>query len=178
MNQPDLPNRRRSPFEWSLAALRPIDGGAERPSFMYKAGQASRDSAVHFWRFMAVTGLVLSVGVGIWAFQFVQEADLRAVLAEKKLAKLEQARFKNAEQALPEPIVSTGSWVEPLRDQATLHHRREMLTFAVGIVPSGSIWRCWFEAGELGESTEWPTPPTVFTTPPYRLPAPYVPERE
>lgn len=68
LTPPNPPPRRRSPFEWSLAGLRPADADIARPSFMYKAGQASRDRQVRFWQFVsAVLGVVIVVG-GIAAY--------------------------------------------------------------------------------------------------------------
>ena len=77
---------RRTPFEWSLAALRPADSGAERPSFMFKAGQASRDTEVRFWRWAAVgCGLLLAAGAGAGGW-LIADATRRAEVAEARAA--------------------------------------------------------------------------------------------
>jgi hypothetical protein len=61
---PDSPSPgRRTPFEWSLAALRPTDSDATRPSFLFRAGQESRERAVRFWRYVAAGCLMSWVGV-------------------------------------------------------------------------------------------------------------------
>jgi hypothetical protein len=97
---PDLPPPRRTPFEWSLAALRPADSGAERPSFMFKAGQASRDTEVRFWRWAAVgCGLLLAAGAGASGW-LIADATRRAELAD--------ARASRAENPTPQPPPRSG----------------------------------------------------------------------
>ncbi|MEO2088894.1 MAG: hypothetical protein ABGY75_05275 [Gemmataceae bacterium] len=101
---PDLPphgpSGRRTPFEWSLAALRPADSGAERPSFMFKAGQASRDGEVRFWRWAAVgCGLLLAAGAGAGGW-LIADATRRAEVAE--------ARANRAENPTPQPPPRSG----------------------------------------------------------------------
>lgn len=75
---PNPPPDRRSPFEWSLAALRPADAEVARPSFMFKAGQASREKAVRFWQLVAGGLGVLIVVGGLAGFGLVQAEQQRA----------------------------------------------------------------------------------------------------
>jgi len=66
---------RRTPFEWSLKALDPQPSQANRPSFMYKAGRASRDREVRFWQVAAIFAAASSVGLSIALFVFVGKQD-------------------------------------------------------------------------------------------------------
>jgi hypothetical protein len=84
MTNADEPPPRRTAFEWSLAALRPADSGAERPSFLFKAGQASRERAVRFWRWVAVGSLALLAGVTAGGFALVMHLRHRAEVAEAR----------------------------------------------------------------------------------------------
>lgn len=84
MTPVDPPPPRRTAFEWSLAALRPADGGVGRPSFMFQAGQASRERAVRAWRGVAAGLTVALAGTAAVAVGLVTEARQRAEAAEAR----------------------------------------------------------------------------------------------
>ena len=86
MNAPDQPPPRRTPFEWSLAALRPLESDAERPSFMFKAGQASRDGVVRFWKWVAVGCVVVLAGTVGGGLFLLADARERAEVAAARAA--------------------------------------------------------------------------------------------
>ncbi len=64
----------RTAFEWSLSALRPTDADVARPSFMYKAGQASRESTVRLWRWVAAACALATFAAVAVAFAAVMLA--------------------------------------------------------------------------------------------------------
>jgi len=70
------------PLAAALAKLRPAPAAAEKPAFLFRAGQASRDGVVRRWKAAALlAGVAL---VGSWAYGFVRYSELhdRAATAE------------------------------------------------------------------------------------------------
>ncbi len=149
---PDPPPARRSPFEWSLAALRPADADLARPSFMFKAGQASRDKVVRFWRW-AAGGLAVVLVVGaVAAFGMVttEQQHAAAVIAELRAAQVHTPRPAvetiptppPTEQSLPvvtRPVAPrptpTAEEAPPSEVAAALERRRNILVGGLGLIP-------------------------------------------
>lgn len=98
MTSSDPPSDRRTSFEWSLGGLRPADAGVGRPSFMYKAGQASREKAVRLWRWTAAGLVVLLVVSGV--------ASVGMVTAERQRAEALVAEARAHQAAALQPIVT------------------------------------------------------------------------
>lgn len=107
---PDPPPGRRSAFEWSLAALCPADADVARPSFMFKAGQESRNKVVRFWRCVAGGLVVVLATGGVATFGIVQNSEQRVMAVRAEI------------QARPVPVVApavpTTPAVEPPPDTA------------------------------------------------------------
>ena len=84
---PDLTD----PLAAALAKLRPAPAAAEKPAFLYRAGQASRDAVVRRWQ--AVTLLAAVALVVSWAIGYVRYAELqqRAATAEARAQELTTA---------------------------------------------------------------------------------------
>jgi hypothetical protein len=198
MTPSDMPPPRRSPFEWSLAALRPADSDAGRPSFMFKAGQASRERVVRFWRVLALGCLGALIGGGAMAFWTVVEAEHRAAVAEARAANsllegkaaIGGNRNGTADPVPVEPVSGDGQPVvshdtpapvpheepvergfatqpppSPQAIAAALQLRRDILTAGLGMIPDGKPGP--FGVPERVEPPRaWPTPSTVFATPP------------
>lgn len=150
---PDPPPDRRTPFEWSLAALRPADADVARPSFMFKAGQASREKAVIFWRWVAA-GLAVLLAVGaVAAFGMVTTEQQRA----DAIAAQVRAAHTAAPTTQPAPVpVSTSTepiavvpprptprpaplvvaqTPAPAQVAAALDRRRNILVGGLGLIP-------------------------------------------
>lgn len=107
MTPSDLPPPRRTPFEWSLAALRPMNSDAERPSFMYKAGRASRDREIWLWRWVAVGCLLLAVVVAVCGYGLIAAAEQRVAVAEARAAEARAAVVAaRAESLSTAPIIT------------------------------------------------------------------------
>jgi hypothetical protein len=71
-------------FESDLAELRPTPASADRASFYFRAGQASRDRSVHTWQGVASAALVVlfaAAGVGYWR---IADAEARVAEAEAR----------------------------------------------------------------------------------------------
>jgi hypothetical protein len=212
MTPPDMPPPRRSPFEWSLASLRPVDSDAARQSFMYKAGQASRDGSVRFWRVIAVGCLVGLVGCGTLTFWTMRDAQERVAVAVAE-AKASAARLGNGDRAagvLPPPArnaaegatdwnlersegvgpghpfpsetpiplaplaTARGDTPTPRDIAAALQLRRDILTAGLGLIPDGKPGP-FQSVPESTEPSGWPTPGTVYATPPVTPKKPVVP---
>ena len=153
---PNPPPDRRSPFEWSLAALRPADADVARPSFMFKAGQASRDRVVRFWRCVA-GGLVLVMVVGgVAAFGIVtaEHQQATAVVAELRAAQAQThpprpttttTTVPTPELTDPPPLIvtrpvsprhtPTAEEAPPSEVAAALERRRNILVGGLGLIP-------------------------------------------
>lgn len=146
---PDPPPDRRTPFEWSLAALRPADADVARPSFMFKAGQASREKSVRFWQ-CVTAGLAVLLLVGV-------VAAFGMVTAEQQRAEAIVAEVRAAYNAQPAPTPATSS-IEtvvttptgpiprpkpaviaqipaPTEVAAALDRRRNILVGGLGLIP-------------------------------------------
>ena len=211
MTSPDMPPPRRSPFEWSLAALRPADSDAERPSFMFKAGQASRDGTVRFWRVIAVGCLAALTGCAGMAFWMVTEAREQLALAEAKVASLPRGdqeknpspqpplpkgegenctssgEFDSSPPPSPASTVSKRPWesgpggegfsTTPREIAAALRLRRDILTAGLGMIPDGKPGP-FQQVPESVEPSGWPTPGTVFATPPVTPKKPITPPED
>jgi hypothetical protein len=154
---PDPPPDRRSKFEWSLAALRPADAEVARPSFMFKAGQASRDKVVRFWRLVAGGLAVLIVVGGVAGFGLVQSEQQRAtaVTLDAQAARVqllppraipapaedEVAPHLSTEFLVPAPPTSPRTRPSaPDRPSASeiasaLERRRNILVGGLGLIP-------------------------------------------
>lgn len=147
------PPDRRSPFEWSLAALRPADGDVARPSFMYKAGQASREKAVLFWRWVAggLAVLLLTGGVASVGLVQAEQQRMAAALAEAQAARA-QIQPGRAMEESPAPVApefdypTTRPTVRtlpatppdqpaPAEIAAALERRRNILVGGLGLIP-------------------------------------------
>jgi hypothetical protein len=151
----DPPPDRRSQFEWALAGLRPADADVGRPSFMYKAGQASREKAVRFWRWTAA-GLVVLLVVGAVAATGLVAAERQRAEALVAEARAQQAALSQPKVVVPhEPAPLP---VEPADDRprrtatpvavltptddptpaeiaAALERRRNILVGGLGLIP-------------------------------------------
>ncbi len=86
---PDLTD----PLAAALAKLRPAAAAAEKPAFLFRAGQASRDAVVRRWQ--AVTLLAAVALVASWAYGYVRYAEL-----QQRAATVE-ARAPESTTALP-----------------------------------------------------------------------------
>lgn len=155
MNTPPDPPDRRSPFEWSLAGLRPADPDVARPSFMFKAGQASRERAVRFWQCVtAGLGVLIVVG-GVAVFgvisaeqqrSAVQSEQRAALLAEQQAVRATPVRvvplappsdLRPAETIPPLPrstavVINDPS---PADIASALERRRNILVGGLGLIP-------------------------------------------
>lgn len=150
---PDPPPDRRTPFEWSLAALRPADADVARPSFMFKAGQASREKAVRFWRWVAAGLAVLLVVGAVAAFGMVSAEQQRAnaIVAEVRAAHAAVQVTQppttpttiSAEPIVavpPRPIprstpADVAASPAPAQVAAALDRRRNILVGGLGLIP-------------------------------------------
>ena len=76
------------PLAAALARLRPAPAAAEKPAFLFRAGQASRDGVVRRWKTAALLAGVAVVGS--WAYGFVRYSELqdRAATAEARAQEL------------------------------------------------------------------------------------------
>lgn len=157
---PDPPPGRHSPFEWSLAGLRPTDPDVARPSFMFKAGQASREKAVRFWQCVtAGLGVLIVVG-GVAVFGLVSaERQRAAVIVEQQAALSAEQQARRATPAPvqveiptpspstdPQPTVESRPSVPraatvvtndpgPVGIAAALERRRNILVGGLGLIP-------------------------------------------
>lgn len=79
------PHLTPDPLAAALAKLRPAAAAAEKPAFLFLAGQASRDRQVRRWK-RAAAGVAVAL-VASWAVGLVLYADLRhrADLVEEQL---------------------------------------------------------------------------------------------
>ncbi len=171
---PDPPPDRRSPFEWSLAALRPADADVARPSFMFKAGQASRDKVVRFWRWVA-GGLVVVLVVGaVASFGMVttEHQHAAAVVAELRAAQTPRPAVETIptpDPTDPPPVIvtrpaaprhtPTAEEAPPSEVAAALERRRNILVGGLGLIPdSPPVFR-----PDVPQTT--PTYPGVFAAP-------------
>lgn len=156
MNTPPDPPDRRSPFEWSLAALRPADTDMARPSFMFKAGQASRQKVVWFWRCIAGgLGVVIVVG-GLAVSGWIQAEQQRAeaMVAEARASQALATRPAIVTEPTPDPTpapipsptlittrptfprpVAVSEEVSPSEVAAALERRRNILVGGLGLIP-------------------------------------------
>ena len=155
MNTPPDPPARRSPFEWSLAALRPADADVARPSFMFKAGQASRDKVVRFWRCVAGGLVVLLVVGAVASFGMVtsEQQHEAAVVAELRAAQVHPPRpgvetIPTPDLTEPPPVVvtrpvaprhtPTAEEAPPSEVAAALERRRNILIGGLGLIPDSA----------------------------------------
>lgn len=194
LTPPDPPPDRRSPFEWALAGLRPADADVGRPSFMYKAGQASRDRQVRLWRWVAVGLVVLLVVGGVAATGMVAAERQRAeaLVAEARAHQAAAAQPKVITPNTPSPALP----VEPSDDcpprtatplaavtptdnptpaeiAAALERRRNILVGGLGLIPDhrppspvSPEWSQPFTAGVLAVPPVKPKPADEPPSPP------------
>jgi hypothetical protein len=172
---PDPPPGRRSAFEWSLAALRPADADVARPSFMFKAGQESRNKVVRFWRCVA-GGLVVVLATGAVAtFGILQNSEQRVMAVRAEMQARPVPVIAPTVPTLPttpatEPAPSENASVSvravtratPRADDtpageiaAALERRRNILVGGLGLIPDAPP--------ELPKAA--PTYPGVFAAP-------------
>ncbi len=79
-----MPHRMTDSFEGSLAALRPAPAGVGQASFYFRAGQVSREHAVHVWQIVAgIAAVLLLTTVGICGWR-IADAEARVAEAEAK----------------------------------------------------------------------------------------------
>ena len=81
---PDLTD----PLAAALAKLRPAPAAAEKPAFLFRAGQASRDAVARRWKWVAATAVVLLVGSWAVGVALFAEADRRLAVAEARAQEL------------------------------------------------------------------------------------------
>ncbi len=171
---PDPPPDRRSPFEWSLAALRPADADVARPSFMFNAGQASRQKAVWFWRCVAGgLGVAMAAG-GLAGFGLVQAEQQRAAATVAELTAAHAPRstittVPTPDLTDPSPAVVTqpvaprhtpaAEEAPPSEIAAALDRRRNILVGGLGLIPDAPP----VLSPEVPKTT--PTYPGVFAAP-------------
>ena len=102
---PDLTD----PLAAALAKLRPAPAAAEKPAFLFRAGQASRDAVARRWKWVA--GVAVALLVGSWAVGVAvfAEADRRLAVAELRVQELTTVvRTRppvESSMVLPEPPV-------------------------------------------------------------------------
>lgn len=183
-NPPDPPPDRRTPFEWSLAALRPADADVARPSFMFKAGQASREKAVLFWRWVAAGLAVLLVVGAVAAFGMVAAEQQRAnaIVAEVRAAHA----AAQTTQAIPAPVNTSAEPIvtapprpiprpapatvaappAPAEVAAALGRRRNILVGGLGLIPDAP------PTVSPDSPSGTPTYPNVLAAPPVDKKAP------
>lgn len=155
LTPPDPAPDRRSPFEWSLAALRPADADVARPSFMYKAGQASRQKAVWLWQCVAgvlaillVTGAIATVGLVQGERQQVAAAlaEETATRARNQPARIapEQTSTEHyppaARPTVPTRPVTPLEQPAPAEIAAALERRRNILVGGLGLIPDAPTY--------------------------------------
>lgn len=104
LDPPPHPDPLVAALAGALAGLRPAPAVAEKPAFLFRAGQASREALARRWRVLAVVaGVAL---VGSWAFWFARYSDAvaRAEIAERRVAELTAvARPAPEPPPVPEP---------------------------------------------------------------------------
>lgn len=159
--------------------LRPTDADVTRPSFMFKAGQASRDKVVRFWRCVA-GGLVLVMVVGgVAAFGVVtaEHQQATAVVAELRAAQAQTHPPRPTTSTVPTPepadtpivvvtrpvhprYTPTAEEAPPSEVAAALERRRNILVGGLGLIPDSPppVFR-----PEVPKSV--PTYPGVFAAP-------------
>jgi hypothetical protein len=148
LNPSDPPPNRRSPFEWSLAALRPADADVGRPSFMFKAGQASRDRAVRFWQCVSAGLVVLMVASAIAAYGYgaasaVQHREathenkplLQPVTPFTSPVPDESTSTESFSRPSVAPFNAPTSTALPADILAALEHRRKILSGGLDLIP-------------------------------------------
>lgn len=189
MSTPPDPPGRRSPFEWSLAGLRPSDPDVARPSFMFKAGQASREKAVRFWQCVtAGLGVLIVVG-GVAVFGLVSAEQQRAaVIVERQQAMRVMPAPVQVELTAPAPSPEPRSVVESLPSvprsasvvtndpgpsdiAAALERRRNILVGGLGLIPDAPPVL-------TPEPRSAPTYPGVLAAPRVQKKPPVVPDPE
>lgn len=86
---PDLTD----PLAAALAKLRPAAAAAEKPAFLFRAGQASRDAVARRWKWVA--GVAVALLVGSWAvgLAVIGEALRRTETAEARAQELTAAQL-------------------------------------------------------------------------------------
>lgn len=178
LTPPDPPPGRRTPFEWSLGSLRPADVDVARPSFMYKAGQASRTRQVRFWQCVSAGLAVLMVVGGVAGYGLMnanrQQAVMEETRAQTALPRPERVTppsvpeqpvppeppyTPTARSASPVPELEPTDEPTPAAIAAALVRRRDILVGGLGLVPDP---RPKFPS-EPGWSQ--PLSPGVFATP-------------
>jgi hypothetical protein len=204
MTPVDPPPPRRTAFEWSLAALRPADGGVGRPSFMFEAGRASRERAVRFWRWAAVGMTVALVGTVVGLGWLLNDAQRQLAVAETRTrgqgtgdrgqeAKVPEVPRRSGEPMEPRPegsgsaeeshplppvAVPVVERVDPREIAAALRLRRDILTAGLGLIPDGKPVAPVAPPSSGEWDRHWGLPSGVLTTPPTtpRKPAPITPD--
>lgn len=194
---PDPPPDRRSAFEWSLTRLRPADPDVARPSFMFKAGQASREKAVRFWRLVTAGLVVVLLVGGVAAFGVVTDEQQRtAALTQQRAALLaeQQAirvlppavpldvptstptptpapRPAEANPALPRSATVVTNDPTPADIASALERRRNILVGGLGLIP---------DAPQVvpADPRSTPTYPGVLAAPRVQKKPPVVPDPE
>jgi hypothetical protein len=183
LTPPDPPPDRRSPFEWALAGMRPADADVGRPSFMYNAGQASREKAVRLWRWVAAGLVVLLVVGGVAAVGMVTAERQRAeaLVAEARAAHhaaisqpkvvaphpptslpVEPADDRPPRTATPLAVANPTDEPTPAEIAAALERRRNILVGGLGLIPD--------HRPPSAVPPEWSQPLTsgVFAVPPVK----------
>ena len=128
---PKDPPSRRSAFEWSLRALRPADADVARPSFMYTAGQASREKAVRFWRWVAGGCVALAVSVAALAVGVVADERGRKPQPVPVVA-ISPSTFSTS-PTLPTPPPISPDYELPFATDALRHPARHPLPHDVPV---------------------------------------------
>jgi hypothetical protein len=187
MSTPPDPPGRRSPFEWSLAGLRPAGPDVARPSFMFKAGQASRDKAVRFWQCVtAGLGVLIVVGgvavVGVMS----SEHQRTATTVEQQAKRIVPAPVPVAPPppspdprptgetvetvaSVPRPATLVTNEPTPADIAAALERRRNILVGGLGLIPDAP-------PAVAPEPRSAPTYPGVLAAPRVQKKPPVVPD--
>jgi hypothetical protein len=189
LTPPDPPGR-RSPFEWSLAGLRPADPDVARPSFMFKAGQASREKAVRFWQCVTAGLGVLFVVGGVAMFGVVSAEQQRAaaIVEHQQAIRVMPAPVQViplVPGTAPAPEPRPAESIPPLPRSATvvtndptpadiasaLERRRNILVGGLGLIPDAP-------PAVPSEPRSAPSYPGVLAAPRVQKKPPVVPDPE
>lgn len=159
------------PLAAALARLRPAPAAAEKPAFLFRAGQASRDAVARRWQVVAAVAAVALVGSWVYGAIRFSELQRRAATAEAKLQEVAAAPVSPVTPPAPAvprafpvpdapsmpvpPSYESDPTPEELAD--ALRQRNEILTAGLTLLPKA--------VPPTGNDRREPLPGGVFATP-------------
>lgn len=144
------PHLTPDPLATALARLRPVPAAAEKPAFLFLAGQASRDGVVRRWKVASVVAALALVASWVVGYVLYSELRHRTALAEEQLRTLavthpveppslveSQPSYPvPAPPPMPAPVPHYDPDPTPQELAAALRQRNEILTAGLTLLPA------------------------------------------